>query len=109
MQGLDTLVRSVLALLPKSHEEALIELPTPNSRKTRAIALWVLGVQRLPTAVTDKDEVTSGLCGCIKAALAEGEREEETVVADALKVSSEILVYLLFAEYLYHFRRLINV
>ena len=63
------------------------ELPTPNSRKTCALAIWLLQVQRLPADVLApaKDRITYALRRAVEGEL--GKEGKKGAVSDGMKVS----------------------
>lgn len=62
------------------------ELPTPNSRKTCALAIWLIQVQRLPAAVAGpaKDRIAYALRRGIEGEL--GKEGKKGSASDGLKV-----------------------
>jgi hypothetical protein len=63
------------------------ELPTPNSRKTCALAIWLLQTQRLPADVLSpaKDRITYALRRAIEGEL--GKEGKKGSASDGMKVS----------------------
>lgn len=64
------------------------ELPTPNSRKTCALAIWLLQTQRLPTDILApaKDRITYALRRAVEGEL--GKEGKKGAISDGMKVSS---------------------
>jgi len=62
------------------------DLPTPNSRKTRALAIWLIQTQRLPAEVLTpaRDRVAYALRRAIEGEL--GKEGKKGSVSDGLKV-----------------------
>jgi hypothetical protein len=62
-------------------------LPTPNSRKTYALAIWLLQTQRLPADVLApaKDRITYALLRAVEGEL--GKEGKKGSVSDGMKVS----------------------
>ena len=67
------------------------ELPTPNGRKTCALAIWLLQTQRLPADVLApaKDRIAYALRRAIEGEL--GKEGKKGSVSDGLKVKSRII------------------
>lgn len=67
------------------------ELPTPNGRKTCALAIWLLQTQRLPADVLApaKDRIAYALRRAIEGEL--GKEGKKGSVSDGLKVKSCII------------------
>jgi hypothetical protein len=63
------------------------ELPTPNARKTCALAIWLLQTQRLPADVLApaKDRITYALRRAVEGEL--GKEGKKGAVSDGLRVS----------------------
>lgn len=63
------------------------ELPTPNSRKTCALAMWLLQTQRLPADVLApaKDRITYALRRAVEGEL--GKEGKKGPASDGMKVS----------------------
>ena len=63
------------------------ELPTPNSRKTCALAIWLLQTQRLPADVLApaKDRITYALRRAVEGEL--GKEGKKGSASDGMKVS----------------------
>ena len=63
------------------------ELPTPNARKTRALAIWLIQVQRLPAAVLQPaaDRIAYALRRGIDGEL--GKEGKKGSASDGLKVN----------------------
>jgi hypothetical protein len=84
--SIDTELRSILtALLAIPLAD---DLPTPNSRKTCALAIWVIQSQRLPAAVLvpAKDRIAFALRRGIDGEL--GKEGKKGSASDGLKVSN---------------------
>jgi hypothetical protein len=66
------------------------ELPTPNARKTCALAIWLLQTQRLPADVLApaKDRITYALRRAVEGEL--GKEGKRGSVSDGLKVKSHV-------------------
>jgi hypothetical protein len=67
------------------------ELPTPNGRKTCALAIWLLQTQRLPADVLSpaKDRIAYALRRAIEGEL--GKEGKKGSVSDGLKVKSRMI------------------
>lgn len=63
------------------------ELPTPNARKTRALAIWLIQVQRLPAAILQPaaDRIAYALRRGIDGEL--GKEGKKGSTSDGLKVN----------------------
>jgi hypothetical protein len=63
------------------------ELPTPNSRKTCSLAVWLLQTQRLPADILApaKDRITYALRRAVEGEL--GKEGKRGAVSDGMKVS----------------------
>jgi hypothetical protein len=62
------------------------ELPTPNARKTCALAIWLLQTQRLPADILSpaKDRITYALRRAVEGEL--GKEGKKGAASDGLKV-----------------------
>lgn len=80
-----TLLQSTLYLVPLQ-----FPLPTPNSEKTVALAIWVFKVQRLPVTVLQevKEEVAKALRGILISGA-----ESTVVTGDTLKVRLDVVKF----------------
>ena len=69
------------------------ELPTPNARKTCALAIWLLQTQRLPADILEpaKDRITYALRRAIEGEL--GKEGKKGAVSDGMKVSRLCLTH----------------
>ena len=74
-RDLASLLRATLALISQD------PLPTPNSSKTLALAVWVLKTQRLPATVLREVKIAGALTSIFSS-----EMGSVTVIGDALKV-----------------------
>lgn len=63
------------------------ELPTPNSRKTCSLAVWLLQTQRLPADILApaKDRITYALRRAVEGEL--GKEGKRGAISDGMKVS----------------------
>ncbi|KAH9999590.1 hypothetical protein BJV74DRAFT_158674 [Russula compacta] len=69
------------------------ELPTPNARKTCALAIWLLQTQRLPADILEpaKDRITYALRRAIEGEL--GKEGKKGAVSDGMKAIHDLSVH----------------
>ncbi|KAI0301170.1 hypothetical protein B0F90DRAFT_1817185 [Multifurca ochricompacta] len=86
-QDLGSMVTQVLAI------PLATDLPTPNARKTCALAIWLLQTQRLPRDVLApaKDRITYALRRAVEGEL--GKEGKKGSVSDGLKAIHELSVH----------------
>ncbi|KAF5374132.1 hypothetical protein D9615_008841 [Tricholomella constricta] len=70
------------------------ELPTPNARKTWALAIWLIQIQRLPSKVLAPaaDRISLALCRGIDGEL--GKEGKKGSASDGLKAIHDLSIYL---------------